>query len=58
MAKCNVCGESFLSSTKVVEHIRRKHSKLSKESIQYLRDLGVSEDRITELLRHELKPKR
>jgi hypothetical protein len=42
MLKCNICGVRVGSGNKLVEHMRKYHvGKLSKESIEYLKSLGV-----------------
>jgi len=45
--QCPLCNRSYRTSAEVVEHIKKKHSnRLSKQSFEYLRSLGVPKEKI------------
>lgn len=51
--RCNICGTIVENGVKLVEHMKRRHiGRLSKQSIRYLRSLGVSEEKIRRVM-HE-----
>jgi len=44
---CPLCGRKLSSNSSVIEHIKKEHvGRLSKESFEYLRSLGVSAEKI------------
>jgi len=48
--KCNLCGKKVKNSDSLVGHIKREHGKLSEKSINYLRSLGISEEKIKKFM--------
>lgn len=48
--RCGICKKVLPSSNKLVEHIKRDHSKLSERSIAYLRSVGVGDEKIKKLI--------
>jgi len=46
---CSLCGKGFDTDSLLVKHIKEVHmGKLSKGSFEYLKSLGVQEDKIIE----------
>ena len=49
---CPLCGRKLSSNSSVIEHIKKEHvGRLSNESFEYLRELGVPEERIVRFCR-------
>jgi len=48
---CNLCGRKFKSNKSLLEHIMKYHvGKLSEESIEYLKSLGIPDEKIQKWL--------